>query len=75
MIDDNMKPAAKEDGKELKPCPFCGGCAKCELLCTPPFNGFYVECSNEECEVKPITDWQEDAYKAIEIWNRRVNFI
>ena len=50
---------------ELKPCPFCGGEANVEEAY---MNIFVVACSG--CSV--ITAIYNNAEKAIEAWNRRV---
>ena len=71
----------------LKKCPFCKGCA--EIVKEPLWNGshgyhnsygFYVKCSNNECNVKPRTVRYSTIYeeneetqknKAVEDWNNR----
>ena len=52
----------------LKPCPFCGG----EAILVKDFSSFkdwtYVRC--KECGA--ATSVSGNAYKAIELWNKRV---
>jgi len=58
----------------LLPCPFCGD----EALVQPTYDidtnecdGFFVWCSNYDCECKPQTrDYQTEA-EAIVAWNTR----
>ena len=56
------------DNLTLKPCPFCGG----EAILVKDFSSFkdwtYVRC--KECGAS--TSVSGNAYKAIELWNRRV---
>jgi len=71
----------------LKKCPFCKGYA--EVIKEPLWNGshgyhdcygFYVKCSNSNCNIKPKTKSYDTIYekneelqkqKAIEDWNNR----
>lgn len=74
---DNLRPRARLEGGELKPCPFCGS-TNLELLNTWTAV-YWVEC---KCGVEvtgrayPDPDSLEDhelaAKSAIERWNRRV---
>lgn len=64
---------------ELKPCPFCGGEAKCggdELLlramvyCGVCGVGKYVKFNAEQ---KPFEEFTENFNAAVDMWNRRAN--
>ena len=69
--------------QNLKPCPFCGSKAKIEILpvtfSETPGLGIEVSCS--KCNIHKATrvvipcsfeDIQQEYYKAIEIWNQRI---
>lgn len=78
-------------GMNLKPCPFCGG--EAELNIEPMWDGshgyhdcygYYIQCSNENCDVMPKTreydtiyekDKQKQQQKAIDAWNKRTGDI
>lgn len=65
MIEEELK--AYEE--QLKPCPFCGGKATFhECLGMSAFEAF---CSNENCQVTPITDYYTNPEEAIKAWNKR----
>lgn len=56
---------------ELKCCPFCGGSPKITcLLKGNPYEAWYVQCMNPECEaaIRRPAKTEEDA---AEQWNRR----
>ena len=56
---------------ELKYCPFCGGSPKITcLLRGSPYEGWYVQCMNLECEAE-IKHPAKKEVVAIEQWNRR----
>jgi len=59
-------------GEELKPCPFCGGISKMDVMenCSPYSkydNWFWVICKN--CGAKSAN--YELTLEAIEAWNKR----
>lgn len=54
---------------ELKPCPFCGGEARCEPFVCLGFTSYYVGC--KECDAS--THHFDRKKEAIMAWNRRVN--
>lgn len=58
--------------EDLKSCPFCGGTAYIKSL----GNHLYIDCMHTKiCSCHPNT-WlynEENIYKQIELWNRRIN--
>ena len=61
--------------EELKPCPFCGGKAKVEILGVweNGDTGYNVNCRNKGCPVMPDTKCFLSAEKAIAAWNTRAD--
>lgn len=55
------------DEPELKPCPFCGGAASCEMASNHIGVGFSVSCIRCMAD----TDVHPSERLAIEAWNRR----
>lgn len=72
-----VKPAVQGEGQTgtdggigtLKPCPFCGG--EAVILNEAECDVWHVMCGNEDCEVRPWTDFYDSQEEAIEVWNRR----
>ena len=56
--------------EEIKPCPFCGGCA---ALVPHQDDGTYVGvfCQTEGCGAHAGKDWFMPKSEAINAWNRR----
>lgn len=57
----------KSDNSRLKPCPFCG--SKAEIEESHKF--FAVGCTNTNCKVTAMTEWQCTLDEAIDAWNGR----
>lgn len=59
-------------GVELKVCPFCGSeAAMYKYNSDVCGEQFYVECMNEECEVRPSTLLMDTQTQASYAWNVR----
>lgn len=60
--------------EELKPCPFCGSKAKKYTWFFNYSTTYHqVFCPNEQCPIKPMTEWDTDETKAVNDWNRRAD--
>lgn len=69
------------EGRKIRPCPFCGGEGKTDILIKPTYVSFYIICS--KCGTKTPgggycvnnrDSWVEVEIamdKAIEGWNKR----
>ena len=60
--------------KKLKSCPFCGSAGelnKCVMF-TNDGEPYRYKCSNNDCEVRPSTNWYPTKKGARKVWDRRV---
>ena len=63
---------------KLKNCPFCGGKAEfgeVGINGFPKYNKYFIRCENENCAIQPSTKCFDNVNEAINIWNRRVNWV
>lgn len=60
----------KEKPKE---CPFCKSDGEVHFCDKANINTVLYQhrCSNDVCEVRPMTDWQLTAGESLNIWNYR----
>ena len=56
----------------LKSCPFCGKRPIIDSYLNQKNQPSYsIECENENCEVRPMTNWHKSLDVAVKKWNRR----
>lgn len=56
---------------DLLPCPWCGVAPK--EVGYSVWATYCIECDNEACQVKPLTEAYTDRDEVISAWNARVN--
>lgn len=55
----------------LKPCPFCGVRPAINTWHEGEKTMYIVECENDACAIKPMTDYHVSLNIIVQEWNRR----